>query len=236
MEESLFPNNENLESNGAVPGQHGLNYHFSEMRLTLIQNDPDGNARLLFSGMPDHDGFYRDRDGAIVGRAVGNSFMLDNAGIAAMNAAQSQNHADASALTDEASEQPKLCPDPGPDVPGNKSDRAIAYQSQITGLPPGMAVKLNGVTFDGCRTSDGTMLEAKGPGYDWALTRDGDWKSWYEGKQDLWDQLQRQSEAAANRLIEWHVAEPRVAENLSAYVQAKGYSNVQVFYTPARTK
>jgi hypothetical protein len=84
----LFPDNENLESSGSVPGQHGLNYRFSEMRLTLMQNDADGGARLLFSGMPDNDGYYRDLDGTIVGRAVGNSFMIDNAGIAAMNAVQ----------------------------------------------------------------------------------------------------------------------------------------------------
>lgn len=232
----LFPDNENLASSGSVPGYHGLNYRFSEMRLTLIQNDSDGGARLLFAGMPDSDGYYRDQDGTIVGRSVGNSFMLDNAGVAAMNATRSDSTTASAAATADASDQPKLCPDPSPDVPGNKSDRSLAYQNQISGLPPGMAVFYNGIYFDGCRTTDGTLLEAKGPGYDWALTAEGEWKPWYEGKQDLWDQLQRQSEAAGDRPVEWHVAEPRVAQYLRALVQAQGYSNIQIIYTPASTK
>jgi hypothetical protein len=232
----LFPDNETLESNGAVPGNPDLNYRFSEMRLTLIQNDGNGGARLLFSGMPDQDGLYRDESGAIVGRAVGNSFILDNAGVSAMNAAQSDSRTSSAAATDDASDQPKLCPDPSPDVPGNKSNRSIAYQTQISGLPPGMAILYNGTFFDGCLTTDGTLLEAKGPGYDWALNDDGEWKPWYEGKQDLSDQLKRQSEAAGNRLVEWHVAEPRVAENLRAYTQTQGYSNIRVIYTPVSMK
>jgi hypothetical protein len=152
----LFPDNENLESSGSVPGQHGLNYRFSEMRLTLIQND--------------------DQGGTIFGRALGNSFMLDNAGVASMNAALSDSRAGTTATTDDASNQPKLCPDPSPDVPGNKSDRSMACQTQISGLPPGMAILYNGTYFDGCRTTDGTLPEAKGPGYDWALSDDGEWK------------------------------------------------------------
>jgi len=234
----LFPDNENLASSGSVPGYHGLNYRFSEMRLTLIQNDSDGGARLLFAGMPDSDGYYRDRDGTIVGRAVGNSFMLDNAGVAAINAATMPNDAaeNASSAAEEASDQPKLCPDPSPDRPGGKRDRNIAYEQQITGLPAGMAVLYNGVYFDGCRTTDGILLEAKGPGYDWALNAKGDWQPWYEGRQRLWKQLKDQSEAAGDRFVKWHVAEPRVAASLSAYVQAQGYSNIQGIYTPASMK
>ncbi len=75
-----------------------------------------------------------------------------------------------------------------------------------------------------------------GPDDDAALTDDGDWNPWYEGKQDLWDQLKRQSEAAGDRLVERHVAEPRVAENLRAYVQSQRYSNIQVIYTPVSIK
>src|SRR6266568_7317646 len=152
------------------------------MRLTLIQRDGDGGARLLFSGMQDSDGLYRDRDGTIVGRAVGNSFMLENAGAPAMNVAQSDSRASAVAATDDASDQPKLCPDPSPDRPGGMSDRAAAYQEQITGLPRGMAISFNGMHFDGCRISDGALLEAKGPGFEFAMDENGDWERWYNGK------------------------------------------------------
>ncbi len=58
------------------------------MRLTLIQNDSDGGARLLFSRMPDTAGYYRDRDETVVRRAIGDSVMPENAGVAAMNATQ----------------------------------------------------------------------------------------------------------------------------------------------------
>lgn len=231
----LFPNNELLASNGTVPGHPGLNYRFSEMRLTLIQRDDQGGAQLLFSGMPDRDGFYRDADGTIVGRGVGNSFMLDNAGVSAMRTAQARNNASAGAATDEASDEPQLCPDPVPDRPSGMKERAAAYQQQITGLPRGMAVYLNGVMFDGCRTTDGTMLEAKGPGYEFAMTPSGEWEDWYEGIDKMKADLPRYSAAAVNRLVEYHFAESRVATYVSNYVKSTGLANVRVFYTPPRT-
>jgi hypothetical protein len=233
----LFPDNETLESNGAVPDHHGLDYRFSEMRLTLIQNDANDGARLLFSGMPDQDGLYRDESGAIVGRAVGNSFMLDNAGVAAMNAAQSDSRTSSAAATDDPSDQPKLCPDPSPDVPGNKSGRSLAYQTQISGLPPGTAILYNSVMFDGCRTTDGTLLEAKGPGIAQHITDDGEWKSYIidSGKADLDKQLIRQSIAAGGRMIEWHVAEPPLASYIRSFVRDNGLNNIAVFDTPLRT-
>jgi hypothetical protein len=91
----LFPDNANLESNGAVPGFPGLDYRFSEGRPMLIQNDGQGGASPLFSGLPDKDGFYRNDDGTVVGRAVGNTFMIDNDGasslISAATAQSSEN-------------------------------------------------------------------------------------------------------------------------------------------------
>ncbi len=233
----LFPNNETLASNGDVPGYPGLNYRFSEMRLTLIQNDDQGGARLLFMGMPGTGGFYRDSGGTIVGRAVGNSFMLDDSGVVAMNAAQAEARASAGVATDDASDQPKLCPDPSPDRPGGMSDRAAAYQQQITGLPLGMAVDLNGVMFDGCRTTDGTMLEAKGPGLQQHLDGDGEWEPYFvsSGKASLDKQLKDQSNAADGRQVEWHVAEPAVAAYIRRFIEENGLININVFDTPAGT-
>jgi hypothetical protein len=75
-------------------------------------------------------------------------------------------------------DQPQLCPNPSPDVQHGALERAIAYQAQISALnnpqrplPPGLAVSLinpetgKPVVSDDCRESDGTMIEAKGPGY-----------------------------------------------------------------------
>lgn len=60
---------------------------------------------------------------------------------------------------------------------------------------------LNGVTFDGCRESDGTMLEAKGPGYAWALSADGVFRPYYTGRVDLDDQMDRMVVASGGRAI-----------------------------------
>jgi hypothetical protein len=88
----LFPDNAHLESNGAVPGFPGLDYRFSEGRLMLIQDDCRGGASPLFSGLPDKGGFYRNDDGTVVGRAVGNTFMIDNEGASSLiSAATAQN-------------------------------------------------------------------------------------------------------------------------------------------------
>jgi hypothetical protein len=50
-----------------------------------------------------------------------------------------------------------------------------------------MAILYNGVMFDGCRTTDGTLLEAKGPGIAQHMTDDGEWKPYIisSGKADL---------------------------------------------------
>jgi hypothetical protein len=99
-------------------------------------------------------------------------------------------------------------------------DRAIAYQAQITGLPPGMAVLLNGVMFDGCRTTDGTMLEAKGPGLAQHLSSDGVWKPYVtKGKEKLDRQIRSQSVAAGDRMVEWHVAEPPLAAYIAKFAK-----------------
>ena len=98
-------------------------------------------------------------------------------------------------------------------VAGERSPRALAYQSIITGLPLGIAVNLNGVSFDGCRQSDGVMLEAKGPGLAEFIDENGEWKSYFNGLPDLQDQIAKQSRVAraSNRPVEWYVAEEPVA-------------------------
>src|SRR6185503_7434655 len=58
--------------------------------------------------------------------------------------------------------KPEACPDPSFEVDSiGRTPGQLLYQSQISGLALGMGVKLNDVEFDGCRESDGTMLEAK---------------------------------------------------------------------------
>jgi Restriction endonuclease fold toxin 5 len=93
-------------------------------------------------------------------------------------------------------------------------------------------VALNGVVFDGCRESDGTMLEAKGPGYAWAMRGPDQWMRNYDGLPDIMKQAQAQSEAAAGRAIEWHFAEQPVADYFRKAFADEGWSNITVLYTP----
>lgn len=116
--------------------------------------------------------------------------------------------AGAAAVPDEAVDDEQRCPPPTP-VTESMSARAAAYQRQITGLPPGTAIVLGGVKFDGCRAADGTLLEAKGPGYGQFLVSDIEKRDWYGGDGSIMDQARRQSRAAKleNRRIEWRFAE-----------------------------
>jgi len=90
--------------------------------------------------------------------------------------------------------------------------------------------------FDGCRTTDGTLLEAKGPGIAQHISDGGEWKPYIidSGKADLDKQLIRQSIAAGDRMIEWHVAEPPLASYIRNSVRDNGISNIAVFDAPPR--
>nr|WP_159105209.1 hemagglutinin repeat-containing protein [Herbaspirillum sp. B39] len=81
-------------------------------------------------------------------------------------------------------------------IPVNESmsDRARAYQEQITGRS-GQAYLVNKVKFDGVK-SDGTLQDAKGPGYEKFVGKNGRFEPWYEGKEALIDQAARQINAA----------------------------------------
>jgi hypothetical protein len=123
--------------------------------------------------------------------------------------------------------------------------RAIAYQEQISRLnnpqrplPAGMAVSLKNpltgknVAFDDCRESDGTMIEAKGPGYTGPMKsdfladkiRDEEWLP----------QAGRQVAAAGSREIEWYFAEPEAAANAGKWFgRNANFKKIKIFVVPA---
>jgi RHS repeat-associated protein len=104
------------------------------------------------------------------------------------------------------------------------SARAAAYQARITGRLADEAYVVNGVRFDGF---DGTvLLEAKGPG----LARMVD-KGWFTGMQGWIEQAKRQADAAPGYPIQWHVAEPEVANALRQRFKADDIA-IDVIHTP----
>jgi len=228
----FVPANDSLISSGTLPGDPDITFHYDRGTgvLTLYL---DGQE--IFSGQSDLAGIFSDKNGDPFGRRVAGSLVLDpDAPIYnSKSDARDDSEAGAQAQTDIARDEPKLCPDPAPEksILG-RPERALAYQEQITNLPRGLAVELNGVSFDGCRESDGTMLEAKS-GYQQFMDGQTDWLEWFTGLQPMKDQMQQQSIAAVGRVVEWHFSEKPVASYMREYVRNEKFSNIVVFWTPA---
>ena len=226
----LAPANKDLRSNGTIPDAPGITYRYDQGtgELTLSHQNDDGTTTEIYSGRYDPDGLFRDKEGTVVGRHLGGGVMLD--------ATKIPGH---EAQSDDES-QPKVCPDPGPDDPGwqSHSSRSLAYQAQISGLEPGLAINFNGVSFDGCRTEDGPMsgnlLEAKGEGFVWAMVDPNKWQAFYRGVKDAMDQAARQNKAVqgTTRIIEWHFAEEQVANYFRRKFKDAGYDRIVVYSTP----
>jgi hypothetical protein len=135
------------------------------------------------------------------------------------------------ALADTA--KPKLCPDPTPENIAGRSDRTIAYQSQITGLPPGLEVVFNGERYNGCPPENGNLLEAKGKGYDNFMAGPDSWREWYTKLINMKQQMYNHWLYSGGRIVEYHFAEKRVADYFRAYA-SEIYPNIVVYYTPSR--
>jgi|SRR5579884_2196918 len=226
----FLPTNSGLVSEGTLPGRPDLSYRYNRDTGVLdIFRQDDAGRRLLVSGHTGVDGLFHDAAGEVIGRGLGSTIIVDPD---ALPAPASRTGAEARVEAQTGQNRPQLCPKPTPEDFTGRKDRALAYQQQITGLPPGLEVKLNGVRFDGCREADGTMLEAKGPGYATFLGGAGGWQDWFTGAEDIEAQMQNQSAAAAGRTVEWHFAERSVADFFRAFADKNRLSNIIVIYTP----
>jgi hypothetical protein len=223
----LIPLNRGQMASGELPGHPDVRYRYDQGFLSVAQILPSGEAVVLFHGRPDASGLYVHANGAVIGRELDSGVFLSEASIKREKRTIAQTGAAV-----RAKDEVKFCPDPGPDRPSNANLPWRLYQMQITGLPMGIAVELNGVMFDGCDETRRVMLEAKGEGYEWAL-EGNDFALWYDGKERLLEQMKTQSETARGRIVEWHVAERLVADVLHRYAKSLGYPNVVVVHTPA---
>jgi Restriction endonuclease fold toxin 5 len=232
----FIPTNSSLITTGTVPDRPDISYRYDQDTGTLdLIRDVGGDSKTLFHGRSVGDGIFRDDDGKTLGRNLDGSLALDPdwlPGYASSADGRDQSGAATQTQTDTNQDSPKLCPDPTPEIIEGRSARTLDYQQQISGLPPGLAINLNGVSFDGCRESDGTMLEAKGLGYENFLTESGEWQDWYTGLQRLEQQAADQSIAAGQRTVEWHAADPQVAAALTQLMIRLQLKNIVVIYTP----
>lgn len=226
----FLPTNQSLVSEGALPGRPDLAYRYDRDTGVLdIYRQGDTGRHWLESGHIGTDDRFYDASGQVVGRSLGHTIAIDPD---ALPAPLGQARAEEGALS--ASDPPQLCPDESPENVNGRSERSLAYQEQISGLPRGFEIKLNGVRFDGCREEDGTMLEAKGPGFADKMDNPHEWKDWYTGAEPIKAQMRRQSDAVVSRKVEWHFAEPEPARFFKGYAKEQGLMNVDVLYTPPR--
>jgi len=238
----LIPTNRSNIHSGDLPGFPGLSYRSDEGIVTISYLDSAGKVQHLYQGFPDEDGFYHDADGYIIGQRVGTGILFDNealtdfavkAGLAPDPAGGEPSKDPPPATSDD---QPEDCPAPTPENIKGRSKRSLAYQSQITGLPPGLDVNLNGVRFDGCDDATARMIEAKGLGMEWMLN----WpkEKLYQSKfyQRMMRQAGRQNNASAGRGDDYYFASKKMSDFFSKEFSQKGYSNIKVHYVEALVK
>lgn len=115
-------------------------------------------------------------------------------------------------------------------VSESMSERAAAYQEQITGHT-GESYVVDGVKFDGY--ADGALLDAKGPGYE-RFIKDGEFRPWWRGADSLVAQAQRQLEASGGAPITWHVAEQGAAHAIEDLLADNGITTIRIIFTPAK--
>ncbi|MGO9774247.1 MAG: hypothetical protein ACLPSW_32780, partial [Roseiarcus sp.] len=137
----FIPTPAGVVSHGAIPGEPGLSYSFDEPAGLLRLHDDEAGQQTVAEARLRPDGILAETEtGLPIARVVNGSLVFD-----ADSLAESAAGAGARSERDE----PKLCPDPDRDVPHGASERAIAYQEQISRLnnpqrplPAGMAVSL----------------------------------------------------------------------------------------------
>jgi hypothetical protein len=127
--------------------------------------------------------------------------------------------------------QPSLCPPETPESTAGRTLEQLLYQQQITGLPIGFDVQLNGIRYDGCREDNGNMQEAKLLS-DWLLRIPAFFIRMMKGYQNIMDQAMRQSLNADGRLVEWHFSSPGMRLFFDAEFKRAGFRNILTYYTP----
>ena len=234
---------------GDVPGYPNFRYRWDGPAEHLaLDVKVDDQWVTLAAGHSDSGGLFRDQSGRAFARANATGLVFearalelpskgggsqdDAAAAAAITAAAAAARAaGAATATSQATtkERPKLCPDPVVESNAGWSPNSIAYQQYVTGLAPGLAVEFNGVRFDGCRESNGHLLEAKARYWQF-LIPNSKGEFFFNPAEEWARTLERQSAAAGDRIVEWHVQDESVANAIRTL--AEPYTNIQVIYDP----
>jgi len=205
----FLPSQKKTRIEGKVPGFPGLRYVWSseDGELRLIYERTDGKLTTFVTHR--EDDVFRDQRGRTIGVVLPN-------GILAI---------EPSAIFRELANdnEPRLCPDPTPDQPGNEKGKD--YEDYIKSMinprnptPRYWSYRLPDpnnpgkfINYDDCEQTTGSMIEVK--------DKYADLLAFPAGAKSATDRFLKQSkeqidaaDAAGNRSVRWYFAEPSTAE------------------------
>ncbi len=248
----FIPSNKNTVESGALPGINKINYRLDkpEGTLDLTVESKIGGPPVVIRATTGLDGILRDKDGHPLARWLDGKLLIDAAAIVdAVRKIITESGRKPEEYVDSDQDEPKLCPNPGPDVEGGTSARAIAYENYVsTNVNPESPLirtrdnrigvnLMNPVTgrwvsYDDCIRKTGTMVDAKGPGYAKPLynyLHNGYGKGVVR---KLVNQANKQIEAAKGRNIVWFFAEKAAAEAAKLIFHALKLDTINIVYLP----
>jgi hypothetical protein len=168
--------------------------------------------------------------GEVIGETVGEEVLGEAVGEEVLGEAVGEEALGEEVLGEGAAES-EAASGPGGWEPVNESmsERAALYQEQVTGTPQGQGYVVDGVKFDGFQ--DGTLLDAKGPGYA-RFIRDGEFRTWWRGADRLLRQATSQLDVANGTPITWHIAEQDALTAIEDLFAENGISGIRLVFTP----
>jgi len=89
---TLYPSSLGGAAEGTLSSDKSVSYHLDELHLTLTTPDADGNQRVIYDGTAGMDGYFRDKDGNVVGKLSPNGVSLAEGHIAEMKAGQASRN------------------------------------------------------------------------------------------------------------------------------------------------
>ena len=228
----FVPSSNRIRVEGDIDGLPGGHYSWNrdENLIHFTYDRPDGSRRIYTAEL--RDDVFRDAQGRVVGRLLpGDIAAIDKAAV--FPEATNDN-------------EPRLCPVPGPDKPGNEQGKNYEdfvkhivnpqnptpryWGFQLPNLGPTGGL----VHYDDCEHLTGTMVETK-DGYVGLL-------KFVQGLQstfyDFLDQSKRQVDAAGNRPVRWYFSEPATAQFAAEvfYYSDEGREKIEIVVLPWRGK
>jgi len=258
----LIPTNRSSIQEGEVPGLPGVRYRYDRgMGHVEISTELDNETyNVVARGAP--GGLLVDEHGRALGRILSSGIYLDRDEVAGAIgdalAADRGKEQVASELSPHPDE-PKVCPDPGPDRDHRASKEALDYEEDVHGrvnprlpLQRGQAVKVwnpikgDFVYIDDCFRDHGDLVDgdmkpgdfadAKGRQYERLFqihpsTEAGAMKKLYRAAE-----LQTGAARPLGAEIKWYFAEEYAADHVRERFSDGPYSDIVIRYMPPRKR